>query len=696
MINSCDLRRKICPLGGKRVSFLVSIACLYATLTLVRANQTIPEQPAGTTSRPIQVESDQSTTSAEILLSGDEFVDYTEAPTILFDSLANSNGSTTENVTTNPVSSQDSSQSGNSSEPTSIEEATTVMDEPEDSSNASEENTSEPGSTDSHLSPFEAPQNVSQYMDYIERLFHDLRHQITDLFEPHLPQLIRSSQMVKLSGTCSYDMLRMALALRQFEPWALRMIDSSGKLPEGIFEGSFTALGSYDECINTIFASQTHQQPAQADQSGPMVSSQPAPTQGKYCLVNVSPYLPPKPPADRVERMFQDEANRRNYSSENQFSRLSPMFYYMKFRIGVCLPSSCQESDMDSISSALSSSLRLNFTIPHCRIKESQPLTSGQLIGGIVFGLVLLLVVGATMMDYSSSKLRKQQALVMQSLTSHTCFEKRSTQVRRPKSWLASFSLLANFKLYFKEKPNQAAIDTCRQDRTGSSNIIRCLNGIRVLSLCWVIVANSYITLDPRATKRLTKTREAPRDFLFQVVVQASLAIETFFFLSGLLMSLSFARLLLPRSIDGSDKKETVSWLKWLQLYLHRYIRMTPPAMLVIAFTMFAFRYGDGPLWFEATNKAHESCSRNWWRHMAHVANFIDTRQMCFIHYWYIAADMQLFLLAPPLLYLLYRRPKLGYLLASLVGLSSIVWVFYTTYIRNLPPTLLFYNSDPE
>lgn len=224
--------------------------------------------------------------------------------------------------------------------------------------------------------------------------------------------------------------------------------------------------------------------------------------------------------------------------------------------------------------------------------------------------------------------------------------------------------------------------------------MVRCLNGIRVLSLCWVIIANSYITLDPRATKRLTKTREAPRDFLFQVVVQASLAIETFFFLSGLLMSMSFNRLLF--STDDRSNKKRSSWLNWIQLYLHRYIRMTPPTMLVIAFTMFAFRYGDGPLWFEATNKAHMSCSQNWWRHLLHVANFIDTRQMCFIHYWYIAADMQLFLLAPPLLYLLYKRPQVGYLLAALAGLSSVVSVFYTTYTRNLPPTLLFYNSDPE
>ena len=81
---------------------------------------------------------------------------------------------------------------------------------------------------------------------------------------------------------------------------------------------------------------------------------------------------------------------------------------------------------------------------------------------------------------------------------------------------------------------------------------------------------------------------------------------------------------------------------------------------------------------------------------MLHVANFIDTRQMCFIHYWYIAADMQLFLFAPLIMLLLYKSRHLGYTVIALIGSVSIGLVFYKTYDRSLPPTLLFYNTDPE
>jgi len=238
--------------------------------------------------------------------------------------------------------------------------------------------------------------------------------------------------------------------------------------------------------------------------------------------------------------------------------------------------------------------------------------------------------------------------------------------------------------------------------------MVKCLNGIRVLSLCWVIIANSYSTLDSRAIKRLTMSRDAPKDFLFQIIVQASLSIETFFFLSGALMSLSFSRQFRDKpgphtsgqigtpSGQSTAKVSDFRWLRWVNFYVHRYIRITPATMLVIALTMYTYRFGDGPIWFEATKKAHESCKKNWWRHMLHIANYIDTRQMCFIHYWYISADMQLFLLAPIILFLTERYKYIGYTLIGMIGGASVFEVFYTTYVRNLPPTLLFYSSDPE
>lgn len=264
---------------------------------------------------------ESSTTSSEVIISGDEFVDFTEAPILLFDGTPNDSSNKTT-TTSAPSSTSEFSENSTSITETISDIPTTVIpttpeevideevgpEEVEDDENSSLNNNKEEENN------FEPPKNVSQYMDYIERLFHDLRHQITDLFEPHIPQLIRTSQMVQLSSSCSYDMLKLALALRQFEPWALKMIDSSGKVPEGIFEGSFTALGSYDECLSTNFGGSSSSSSSMTTTTEGSSQKLSQTTQGKYCLVNLSPFMPPKPPADKVERMFQEEANRRNYT----------------------------------------------------------------------------------------------------------------------------------------------------------------------------------------------------------------------------------------------------------------------------------------------------------------------------------------------------------------------------------------------
>lgn len=334
------------------------------------ASNASTEQPRNIWSAPAT--GDNNNNASELLLSGEEFVDSKEAPLILFDGTDADEPSTTTSktpsesdqdarskhegpqllTTSNDTTSSQAEPSGPrvdslavdkqaTAAPRSSSNDTTATNLPNENSSSLPEGEEESdelqddnqdqtgGFATAANTPFEPPQNISQYMDYIEKLFHDLRHQIAHLFEPHLPQLIRTSQMVELSSSCSYDMLRMALALRQFEPWALRMIDSSGKVPEGIFEGSFTALGSYDECLNTVFQSgsgstsassaHNHQAETAAGTQDPATlreqqGSMSAPTQGKYCLVTVSPFMPPKPPADKVDRLFQEEANRRNYT----------------------------------------------------------------------------------------------------------------------------------------------------------------------------------------------------------------------------------------------------------------------------------------------------------------------------------------------------------------------------------------------
>lgn len=55
-----------------------------------------------------------------------------------------------------------------------------------------------------------------------------------------------------VSMQCSLALFKMLRGLSELEPWAVRMFDSTGKIPTGVFTGTTTELGSFDECLATI------------------------------------------------------------------------------------------------------------------------------------------------------------------------------------------------------------------------------------------------------------------------------------------------------------------------------------------------------------------------------------------------------------------------------------------------------------
>lgn len=217
---------------------------------------------------------------------------------------------------------------------------------------------------------------------------------------------------------------------------------------------------------------------------------------------------------------------------------------------------------------------------------------------------------------------------------------------------------------------------------------IRCLYGLKVLSLIWVILAHSYLTLDIKAVGQLLQTQKVNSLFLFQVVLNASLAVESFFFISGLLVTLTVFRRL--------SRSPNMTTGQWVWFYIHRLVRTTPAVAVVIAIVLSAYQLSNGPLWREIIYPSAERCRKNWWIHLLHISNFFDVSRMCFLHLWYISADVQLFLLTPLVLYVLFKKPFFGRCLILCLILLSIVSTGVVTFMDHLPPTLIFDNPDPN
>jgi peptidoglycan/LPS O-acetylase OafA/YrhL len=111
-------------------------------------------------------------------------------------------------------------------------------------------------------------------------------------------------------------------------------------------------------------------------------------------------------------------------------------------------------------------------------------------------------------------------------------------------------------------------------------------------------------------------------------------------------------------------------------LVLSRFVRLAP-----LYYFMFFFFWlvmvlwgGEGPLFFEYSNMSE--CGTNWVWHMLFLNNLIPWKQrdMCMSWTWFIACEMQFFLLLPTLITQYYRvRENFWISIATLAGLSSLI-----------------------
>lgn len=211
---------------------------------------------------------------------------------------------------------------------------------------------------------------------------------------------------------------------------------------------------------------------------------------------------------------------------------------------------------------------------------------------------------------------------------------------------------------------------------------ISAINGIRVLSMWWVIMGHTYLWLIIyRTLNDFALALDISRRFSFQAVNNAFFSVDSFFVLSGLLVAyLSFRRL------DKNDGR-----LPLFQFYFHRFWRLTPAYMFVILFYANLTPFlGEGPLWYGSQKET--PCHDYWWTNLLYINNFHPNSLLkeCLGWSWYLANDMQFYVISPILIYIIYRFQFRGLLtgvgtllLASLVVTAVIIGVYNTDVLES-------------
>ncbi|KAH8317357.1 hypothetical protein KR074_009300, partial [Drosophila pseudoananassae] len=175
-----------------------------------------------------------------------------------------------------------------------------------------------------------------------------------------------------------------------------------------------------------------------------------------------------------------------------------------------------------------------------------------------------------------------------------------------------------------------------------------CLHGLRVFSVLWTMMVHTYLQMFAIGENKFERVI-TERSFWYQVIGNATFSVDSFFFISGLLVTLLYLKQ--DRKCPGEPCTFVKrSFLETLMMLLYRYLRLTPVYLFVVIFNDFAVRQGLDSSVFQPAKIEHNTCRIYWWRNILYINNFFPQQEMCMMWSWYMANEMQFYVMAALLL----------------------------------------------
>ena len=393
---------------------------------------------------------------------------------------------------------------------------------------------------------------------------------------------------------------------------------------------------------------------------------------------------------------------------------------------GMCFPSSCDAedfyelffidsdevfysnsyTDVNALSYTVDVMASIGYEEPRCPWRDLDWTTSSIIMLTVCVLFVVLVIIG-TLVDvllwFISDILPKlflpETELPMTATDSTFCEVKKS--INDDESAINENEPFFNAKLKLKDR--NAAETRCIEFlkdlllsfslyRTVSAimnthqpaHAITSINGIRAISMFWVILGHTFLWgVGFGVTANIKEAvNTIPNRFLFQLVDNGFFAVDSFFVLSGLLMSY-----LSIREMERHQGK-----FPFVFFYIHRLLRLSPAYYFAVFLNFKVLPYvGSGPLWL--LGNVHR-CEKYWWTNLLYINNFYPTTfsDQCYGSTWYLANDMQFFIISPIFVLLLYHFWEIG--LSTIAGtmLTSIAVIGILAGVDNSNANLLIGN----
>ncbi|MFT7815413.1 nose resistant to fluoxetine protein 6-like [Arapaima gigas] len=429
-----------------------------------------------------------------------------------------------------------------------------------------------------------------------------------------------------VSEKCMNDTQAFLLELHENIPrkYAILMYDAFGKMGSDVVGGNVNRPGSLEECLLV---------------RGPHFN-------GRYCQV---------------------------------FIKQEPVQYF----VGICVPDSCQEDEVQTLvvheifqknqmslippvpSMVLPQSTQA-INITHCLNNDVPPDISAIIclfVCCMLISIPLLATVYVAIIQRKQHKEVSPGVDVVQSMnlkcygTLASCgcaqtnnkntvvVETMSEERRKASEGSHLYSFLCSFSL---QKTSIGVLSTAASRGSYSS-----LNGIRILSLLWIICGHSvqlsvWYNLDN--DKRWKEQVEKNPLYIFACSGPVYLAVDTFLLLGGLLSATS-----LLNSIQRAD--DNLSLRLVVTFVLKRLKRFQPLHIFIVCLIIGLFSViPEGSFWFIAEDQIL-SCKKYWWTNLLLINNLLTITDICAPWTWYLSIDLQ-FYITTPLLLLIYRLNK--------------------------------------
>ena len=321
------------------------------------------------------------------------------------------------------------------------------------------------------------------------------------------------------------------------------------------------------------------------------------------------------------------------------------------WKIELCVPKYCTSTDIAGLLNSTGVLVVPSNSIL-CTDSKTPSYSTGAIVMIVVSSVFIALVLAGTFID-AFLKLtfnsRKDSTTVNSDLDKHTSektpllLSQKTMKYFRvnPLYFITAFSL-------FQTVPTLLATSQ-------GSNVITCLNGLRVISMFWVILGHTF------AFAMSFTSADNPLHFLAlgsrfstQAVENAYFSVDSFFFLSGVLVAY-----LTLREMKKKDGRFPI-----LHYYIHRYLRITPTYAFVLFFAAYLGMHLTSGPFMSLNDPLGPPCSKYWWTNLLYINNLYPWKlgDECMGWAWYLANDMQFYIIAPLMLVSAYY-----YLPASLI-----------------------------